>query len=134
VIVADSNLIAYLMIRGDRTAEAGAVFRKDAVWAAPLLWRSELRNVLVTYLRTGRFTLAEATERMHDAESLVAAREYEVPSVPVLRLAAESGRTAYDCEFVHLARELGAPLVTSDRKLLRAFPGTAVSMEEFVSR
>ena len=44
---------------------------------------------------------------MRDAESLLATGEYEVPSTAVLRLAAESGCTAYDCEFVHLARVLG---------------------------
>lgn len=32
--------------------------------------------------------------------------------------------SAYDCEFVWLARDLRLPLVTADRKVLDAFPDT----------
>jgi predicted nucleic acid-binding protein len=46
-------------------------------------------------------------------------------------LSKESGCTAYDCEFVHIAKELGVPLVTSDKRVLRAFPRLAVSIAEF---
>ena len=133
MIVADTNLIAYLLIPGERTEAAEAVFRKDSAWTAPLFWRSELRNVLALYVRTGYLSLAAAIEHMGHAESLLATGEYEVPSGAVLRLAAESSCAAYDCEFVHLARELHSPLVTSDRKVLRAFPDAALSMEQFVS-
>ncbi len=59
------------------------------------------------------------------------AREYRVESPPVLRLAERSGCAAYDCEFAHLAEQLRLPLVTSDQKVLRAFPATAVSPEAF---
>jgi predicted nucleic acid-binding protein len=134
VIVADTKLIAYLLIPSEHTAGAQAVLRKDASWAAPLLWRSEFRNVLSLYVRTTHLSLGNAIDYMQHAESLLATREYEVPSAAVLRLADGSDCAAYDCEFVHLARELGTPLVTSDRRLLRAFPGTAFSMEGFVSR
>lgn len=35
--------------------------------------------------------------------------------------------TAYDCEFVALAMRLGVKLVTTDSKLLKAFPQHAAS-------
>ncbi len=49
-------------------------------------------------------------------------REYDVPSRDVLALAARSGCSAYDCEFVALSISLDAPLVTADRQLITSFP------------
>lgn len=131
MIVADSNLIAYLLLPGPQQEQAAAVLKRDSEWAAPLLWRSEFRNILALYLRRAEVALADALSLMEEAEDLLQAGEYQVESAPVLRLAERSGCTAYDCEFVHLAQELSIPLVTSDRKLLRSFPDIAVPMAGF---
>lgn len=131
MIVADSNLIANLLIRSEQTPAAEAVLMRDSGWAAPLLWRSEIRNVLALYLRQGQLPLADALQYMQEAEALLRGREYEIPSAPVLTLSQESGCSAYDCEFVHLAQHLGVHLVTSDRKVLRAFSRLALSPEDF---
>ena len=53
MIVVDTNVIHYCWVRGDNTEIAHAVRVKDPDWHAPLLWRSELRNVLTAYLRQG---------------------------------------------------------------------------------
>ncbi|MDP2955840.1 MAG: type II toxin-antitoxin system VapC family toxin [Longimicrobiales bacterium] len=131
MIVADTNLIAYLVLPGERTAAAEAVLRADPAWAAPTLWRSELRNVLATYVRAGRLALGDALSMAERAEELMAGREFSVPTEPVLALAAESECAAYDCEFVVLARELGVRLVSADARMLEAFPDTAVAPERF---
>ena len=131
MIVADTNLIAYLIIQGQQTATARAVLQKDSAWAAPRLWRSEFRNILALYIRQQHLALADAIQLMSSAETVLRSREYEVESDPVLRLAAASNCTAYDCEFVHLAQELGVSLVTSDQKVLRLFPAVAISPEDF---
>jgi predicted nucleic acid-binding protein len=133
VIVADSNLVAYLLIEGDQTSTAQAVLKRDPIWAAPLLWRSEFRNVLALYLRQKHLTLADALQYVQEAEALLHGNEYQVESAPVLRLAEQSECSAYDCEFVHLAQELSLPLVTSDKRVLRAFPTVAVSMQDFIA-
>ena len=54
--------MAYLLIRSEQTTAAEAVLKKDADWAAPLLWRSELRNVLSLYLRQEHLNLADALQ------------------------------------------------------------------------
>lgn len=133
MIVADTNLIVQLLVKGEWTEPAEKVFEKDPEWVAPLLWRSEFRNALAVYLRRGRLALEKAIQLMEKAEFLIQGREFPVSSENVLNLAATSGCSAYDCEFVALARELGVPLVTSDQKLLAQFPSTARSPDAFIS-
>lgn len=132
MIVADTNLITYFLLPGKHSTEAEAVFRKDPEWAAPLLWRSEFRNVLVHYFRRSVLSLDQALEVMADAETLLDGREYSLPSEPVIRLAAQSPCSAYDCEFVALAEELSVSLVTQDAQILRSFAQRAVSPVTFV--
>jgi predicted nucleic acid-binding protein len=58
----------------------------------------------------------------------VIGHEEPVHSEVVLRLAASSGCSAYDCEFVVAAQQLDAPLVTADHALLKAFPALTRSL------
>lgn len=131
MIVADTNVIAYLLLPGDQTEAARGALARDAAWAAPLLWRSELRNVLRGYVHQRHLSLARACEIQALAEELMAGREFPVDSNDVLELAATSGQSAYDCEFVSLARALGVQLVTSDQEILAKFPADAVSLRSF---
>jgi predicted nucleic acid-binding protein len=133
LIVVDTNIVAYLLINGDKTADATAVARKDSEWAGPRLWRSEMRNLLTLYVRRGVFSRQAAVLIMEEALISMRDREFDVTSARVLELAETSGCTAYDCEFVSLAEKLGVPLVTSDKKLLAAFPTIAVSMESYTA-
>lgn len=132
MIVVDTNLLVGLFIPGDKSRVAERVFSKDPHWAAPLLWKSELRNVLAMGLRRKMLDVEEACLVMEEAETLMREDEYDLPSSPILELANQSRCSAYDCEFVALARQLAAPLVTWDRAILAAFPETAVSPEHFV--
>lgn len=56
MIVVDTNIIAYLYLPHDCTDAAERLLIKQPEWAAPLLWRSEFRNVLALYLRKGVLT------------------------------------------------------------------------------
>lgn len=133
MIVADTNLLIYLYVQGQRTEESEAVLRQDAVWAAPLLWRSEFRNALIGLVRTDALQLEEALAIIDEAEQWLAGHEYSVVSRQVLTLAGRSGCSAYDCEFVALAQDLEVPLVTSDRQILKAFPTIARSPSAFTA-
>lgn len=123
MIVVDTNVIAYLWLPGQSTAAAERLLKKDADWNAPLLWRSEFRNVLAGCLRRGDLVLETALQIVDEAEGQMRGREFSVPSAQVLARVAESDCSAHDCEFVVLAEELGVGLVTSDEKLVRSFPG-----------
>ena len=133
MIVVDTNVIAYLFLVGDHTARAKVALRNDPNWAAPRLWRSELRNVLAFYLRQGLLALTQALQLMQEAELLMQGGEYEVASSLVLSLTANSLCSAYDCEFIALAQELGVPLITSDAKILNEFPSISTSLDKYTS-
>ena len=133
MIVVDTNLMVYLYIRNEHSEQAEKAFLKDSDWVAPLLWRSEFLNVLTACLRKGIVNLEAAIEIAGEAELLMQGGEFSVGSLDVLRLAARSRCSAYDCEFVALARELNVPLVTTDRQILSDFPDAARALEEFVS-
>ena len=132
MIVVDTNVIAYFIIRNDRAPLADLVLQRDPTWAAPRLWRSEMRNVLALHVWRNILPIEKAIEAMIQAENIIGEHTYDVESGRVLELAEISGCTAYDCEFVYVAERLNLPLVTADKKLTATFPAIAVSMEAFV--
>jgi predicted nucleic acid-binding protein len=133
MIVVDTNLIGYLYLENPSSLLAEQALLKDPQWTAPILWRSEFRNVLALYLRKRWLSLDESQQIMSEALHLMAGQEYEADSEQVLRLVTQSTCSAYDCEFVALAKELGMSLVTVDKQILKEFPRVAVSLAEFVS-
>ncbi|MBA2292827.1 MAG: type II toxin-antitoxin system VapC family toxin [Gemmatimonadales bacterium] len=132
MIVADANVIAYLVMPGARTQEVEAVLSRDAMWAAPTLWRSELRSVVHKYVVRGDITISRALAVLEQADDVIDGREGQVESRVVLEFATRSKCSTYDCEYVALAEALGVPLITVDRAVLRAFPGTAMTPAAFL--
>ncbi len=128
MIVVDSNVLAYLYLPGEYTEVAETLLEQDADWAAPVLWRSEFRNILAGYLRRKKLTFEQAHALQSEAEDLLRGAEYEMDSLSVLELVRDSECSAYDCEFVALAMKLGTKLVTMDGKVLRSFPNIAVAL------
>ena len=128
MIVVDTNIISYLYISGERSQQAERLLSIDSHWSAPVLWRSEFRSVLGQYLRQGFLSYNEVLLVLEQAEKLLIESEYEVPSAHIMQLLQSSQCSAYDCEFVALARYLGVPLVTADKKILREFPVIAKSI------
>jgi predicted nucleic acid-binding protein len=130
MIVVDSNIVAYMYLPGEFTASAERLLELEPEWAAPLLWRSELRNILVLYIRKKLLDFDQAFRIQREAEALLADHEYDVDSFEVLKLARDSGCSAYDCEFVALAMRLDVKLVTEDAKLRNAFPTITMALSE----
>jgi len=134
MIVADATLIIHFSMPGSKTEHAEAVRRKDPVWAAPPLWEYEVLNVIWTYVHFRDLSLAQALEHWDVAQDLIGERTYRMAPAEVLRLAARSGHSAYDCQYVAIAQQLETWLVTSDADVLTAFPEIAVSPDDFLAR
>lgn len=131
MIVADTHVISYFWLPGEFTAQAEITLEKDPDWIVPYLWRSEFRNVLATYVRAKRLTAYDAHTIYLNAEDMLRGREYAVTGRTALDLAFASNMPAYDCEYVALADEFNCRLVTSDRKLVKAFSQRAILLADF---
>lgn len=75
-------------------------------------------------------TAEDAVQRHTMAARLVQGREYEVGIEPVIAATVEGPCSAYDAEFLVLARDLGVQLVTADQKLASAFPEVVLLPDE----
>jgi predicted nucleic acid-binding protein len=131
VIVADTNLVSYLLLAGERTEEARRVWGKDADWVLPPLWRSEFLNVLATMVRAQRLEPRQTFRVWRSSRELFGRSEREPEAERVLAAAIEHGISAYDAHFVAVAEELAVPLVTCDRALVAACPQVAVEAGRF---
>lgn len=132
VIVVDTNVLIYFWLRTEQAREAERLYAKDPDWIAPMLWRSEFRNALMLYVRKERMSFDQATYAVASAEEQMDGHEHVVDSRAVMKLALESGCSAYDCEFVVLADTAGVPLITGDRRILERFPKLAQPLPDFI--
>ncbi len=129
MIVIDTNIIAYLYLPTEYTKKAEDLLLEEPIWAAPVLWRSEFRNILALYIRKEILAFDQAVQIQTEAESLMEENEFQVNSLDVLNLVQASSCSAYDCEFVALAQNLQIRLVTADKKIISEFPDIAISIQ-----
>lgn len=134
MIVADTNLISYLLIEGEHTALARKVWACDADWAMPPLWKSEFLSVLVVAARAGALNEEQTYLLWRRSRVFLNAIEVEPDGEQVLKIAIEQDISAYDAQFVAAATELGVPLVTADKRILAKCPDTAVSLQDFAAQ
>ena len=127
MIVADTNIIAYLFLESEHTQKARQWLAMDSEWHVPPLWQSEFMNILALYMRKELLTLKQAIAIQEQAASRLSQYEHQPLAKDVLTLAKQSGCTAYDCEFVATAKALRCLLLTADKPLLKAFPRITVA-------
>lgn len=131
MIVIDANILIYALIECDNSHWIPKLRAKDADWRTTGLCLHEVLNVLVTYHRRGLLTLDQCKELLGHANRFIAVAQCEVDMEEALLVAATYGSTGYDAQYVSLAQNLAAPLITEDRKLRQAVPGVGISMQEF---
>ena len=93
---------------------------------------NKLLNILVTSCLFAKLPREAAGRLWKDAEELLRGSVYEPGMPDVLSAAVERSTTAYDAEYVVLAKTKGVQCVTEDVPLQKAFPETAVSMAMFL--
>ncbi len=116
--VADSSIIAALAFDEPRANEASALISGMDLYAPPLL-AYELANIA---WKKARFYSDGADKLAADLEDALDMDWHwvEVNHIAILRLALETGLTAYDASYLYVARTHGIPLVTFDERLRQA--------------
>ncbi|MDD5675969.1 MAG: type II toxin-antitoxin system VapC family toxin [Chitinivibrionales bacterium] len=132
MIVVDANVIAYRFIAGEKTDYACRVQEKDRDWIVPVLWRHEFLNVLATTTRAGIITISEACTVWRAAIHALAQNEQTVDFEKALCCAVDGTISAYDAQYITLARNLNCFCITEDARLCKACPGAAISMRIFL--
>jgi predicted nucleic acid-binding protein len=132
MIVVDVNIIAYLLIAGERTAEAQALYALDPDWVAPDLWRDEFLNILATYVRHGGAELEAAKQLWQIAVDLFGVKEQRADPLSTLELSTRFRVSAYDAQYLAVAAGLGARLLTEDRALRQSAPEHTTTPHEFL--
>ena len=122
MIVADSNLIASLVLESEATESARNLLSADREWFVPYLWRYEVANILATMIKAKRLAADAASAILAGLDGFLKARQREAAPEDVFDLVAAHGITGYDAQFVALAKELQCTLYTQDRELLEKFP------------
>jgi predicted nucleic acid-binding protein len=132
MIVVDSNIIAARSLTSSLTSQTREIEERDPVWIVPVLWRYEFQNILATAIRTKQIRPEQAMDIWEEVSKILIENEFEPSASKVIDLVARYGISAYDGQFIALALEMGIPCVTEDRELRKKFPGTAISMDEFI--
>ena len=133
MIVVDTTILASLYLENPHRQEIEELFLKDCYWLAPIVWRSDFRNLLASYIHQGTIQLDKALEVMAACEELMDKMEHEPSSLHVLSLVQVSGCTASECAYVAVARDFGTVLITLDWTFLKTFPRIALTPTAFLA-
>lgn len=134
MIVADTNLLVYLLIDGPLTPVAVRARAKDRIWAVPSLLLHEFLHVLSRQVARGNVHRDEAIRAYKRELSMVDVSDLQADPLAILNMVEQTKCSSYDLEYVWLAQELSVPLITADKEILQAYPGVATSIEAYAAR
>lgn len=132
MIVVDANIVIYLVCQTPWTNLAQRVYSTDNEWIVPELWEFEVLNGLTVMKRGGLLNLDDAIHAWSNASNLLAGRVRKCDPLSVLRTADRDGLSAYDAQYVTLARSLGVKVITEDRRIQTNCQDVARSLRVFL--
>lgn len=133
MVLVDTNVLVYLLIEGDHTRQAQALFSRDPEWKSEGFVLVELSNVLATYARTDALDAAQTRRLLAEGERILRG-VIDVPHDSALDAAQRFGVGAYDARFLVAAEQMRVPLVTEDAKLRAAAPKLTESIDDAIAR
>ncbi len=101
MVAIDSNILAYLLLNGARTAQARLLLERDPDWHTDAFAHVELTNIFATTVRVRQLDSSAAIVALAEAQAYLGA-----------------------------ALALGVPLVTDDRRLRKAASELTVSLAD----
>ncbi len=122
MIVVDVNIIVNLFIDGDHSNAAADLFEQDDQWYFPDIWLHETTNVISTYVKYGGLSIKKADQILNNAMAYFLNTTYSMPMTDVLKCSIKYNISAYDAEYIVLAKINNTQLVTVDKKLNKAIP------------
>ena len=108
-----------------------ALGQREAEALVPMLWCTEIANVLLTLERSNKLSaelIAKWTTAFRTLPITVFPTDLEQSLAQVRPLAQAHGLSAYDASYLHLAMREQVPLATFDRQLIKAAPKVGVRL------
>ena len=130
MLLVDTNVVAYLLIKGDHTEAAQELHASDSDWRSEAFLLVEFTNVLVSSIARKRMTVSMAEDFLAKVFSLFDGKLGRIPHASVLAIATRHRVSAYDARFLSLADQLGSRLITEDARLRAAAPALTQSLAE----
>lgn len=119
--VIDASVVVKWFLPEPLAEAAARLRREDLQCDAPDLLLLEVANALWKQIVRGKLDLRTANQAV-EALGVAPIRFHGAPSLfaRAFELAAETGRSVYDCSYLALAIRTGRPLVTADRRFYDA--------------
>ncbi|MBC8322468.1 MAG: type II toxin-antitoxin system VapC family toxin [Candidatus Marinimicrobia bacterium] len=122
MIVVDVNIIVNLFIDGEHSPAATDLFEQDDQWYCPDIWLHEITNVMSTYVKHGGLSIKKADQILNNAIAYFLDSTFSMPMTDVLKCSIKYNISAYDAEYIVLAKINNTQLVTVDKRLNKAIP------------
>jgi predicted nucleic acid-binding protein len=128
--VVDASVAACWLMPDERHPLADAAYARIAGDPAitPVLWRFELRNLLLVNERRGRLDSAKTARALRLLRELPITIDSAEDEDTLMELARQHRLTVYDAAYLELALRRGFPLATLDTALASAARAEAVPL------